>query len=108
MPAAKVTAEIAAIRGVETGRDCISPANHSAFSTPLELVAFISRLRELSGGKPIGFKLCVGHRWEFLAIVKAMLETGVSADFIVVDGTEGGTGAAPLEFMDHLGTPLRD
>ena len=108
LPAAKVTAEIAAIRGVETGRDCISPANHSAFSTPLELVAFISRLRELSGGKPIGFKLCVGHRWEFLAIVKAMLETGVSADFIVVDGTEGGTGAAPLEFMDHLGTPLRD
>ncbi len=108
LPAAKVTAEIAAIRGVEAGKDCISPANHSAFSTPLELVAFISRLRALSGGKPVGFKLCIGHHWEFLAIVKAMLETGVSADFIVVDGTEGGTGAAPLEFMDHLGTPLRD
>ena len=108
LPAAKVTAEIASIRGVEMGKDCISPPNHAAFSTPLELVAFISRLRELSGGKPVGFKLCLGHHWEFLAIVKAMLETGITPDFIVVDGKEGGTGAAPLEFMDHIGTPLRD
>jgi glutamate synthase domain-containing protein 2 len=108
LPAAKVTAEIASIRGVEMGKDCISPANHGAFSTPLELVAFIAKLRELSGGKPVGFKLCIGHHWEFLAIIKAMLETGITPDFIVVDGKEGGTGAAPLEFMDHIGTPLRD
>ncbi|MGB8313026.1 MAG: FMN-binding glutamate synthase family protein, partial [Aestuariivirga sp.] len=108
LPAAKVTAEIASIRGVEMGKDCISPANHGAFSTPLELVAFIAKLRGLSGGKPVGFKLCIGHHWEFLAIIKAMLETGITPDFIVVDGKEGGTGAAPLEFMDHIGTPLRD
>src|SRR5215470_9275306 len=91
-----------------TRRDCISPARHSAFSAPLELIRFIAELRRLSGGKPAGFKLCVGHPWEFMAIVKAMLETGITPDFIVVDGTEGGTGAAPLEFMDHLGMPLRD
>jgi glutamate synthase domain-containing protein 2 len=108
LPAAKVTPEIAAIRGVEMGKDCISPPNHSAFSTPLEFVGFIATLRELSGGKPVGFKLCIGHRWEFMAIIKAMLETGITPDFIVVDGKEGGTGAAPLEFMDHIGTPLRD
>jgi glutamate synthase domain-containing protein 2 len=105
---AKVTAEIAAIRGVEEGRDCLSPAGHSAFSTPIEMMQFIARLRALSGGKPVGFKFCVGHPWEFLAIVKAMLETEVTPDFIVVDGNEGGTGAAPLEFMDHVGAPLRD
>jgi glutamate synthase domain-containing protein 2 len=108
LPAAKVTEEIAAIRGVEPGKDCISPASHSAFSTPAELLRFIDRLRELSGGKPAGFKLCVGHPWEFLGIVKAMLDTGLLPDFIVVDGKEGGTGAAPLEFMDHIGMPLRD
>ena len=108
LPAAKVTAEIARIRGVELGRDCISPPCHGAFATPLELVAFIAKLRELSGGKPVGFKFCLGHHWEFLAIVKAMLQTGITPDFIVVDGKEGGTGAAPLEFMDHIGTPLRD
>ena len=108
LPAVKVTPEIAAIRGVEMGKDCISPASHSAFSTPLELVAFIARLRKLSGGKPVGFKLCLGHHWEFMAIVKAILETGITPDFIVIDGKEGGTGAAPLEFMDHIGTPLRD
>ncbi len=108
LPAAKVTAEIAAIRGVEIGKDCISPPCHSAFSTPLELMAFIAQLRGLSGGKPVGFKLCIGHHWEFMAIIKAMLETGITPDFIVVDGKEGGTGAAPLEFMDHIGTPLRD
>ena len=108
LPAAKVTREIARIRGVPRGEDCISPARHSAFSTPLELIRFIAEMRCLSGGKPAGFKLCVGHPWEFRAIVKAMLETGITPDFIVVDGTEGGTGAAPLEFMDHLGMPLRD
>ncbi len=105
LPAAKVTREIARIRGIPLGEDCISPARHSAFSTPVEMMRFIEKMRRLSGGKPAGFKLCIGHPWEFLAIVKAMLETGITPDFIVVDGTEGGTGAAPLEFMDHLGMP---
>ena len=108
LPAAKVTAEIAAIRGVPQGRDCISPPGHSAFTTPREMMGFIKQLRDLSGGKPIGFKLCLGQPVEFLAICKAMLETGVTPDFIVVDGKEGGTGAAPLEFMDHLGMPMRE
>ena len=108
LPAAKVTAEIAAIRGVPMGQDCVSPAQHAAFSTPIGLLQFIAKMRELSGGKPTGFKLCIGHPWEFLAICKAMLETGIMPDFIVVDGKEGGTGAAPLEFMDHVGMPLRD
>ena len=108
LPAAKVTAEISATRGVPIGQDCISPAAHSVFSTPVELVRFIARMRELSGGKPSGFKLCIGRPQEFLAIVKAMLETGEHPDFIVIDGKEGGTGAAPLEFMDHLGMPMRD
>ena len=108
LPASKVSAEIAAARGVPQGKDCISPARHSAFSTPLEFVAFIAKLRELSGGKPVGFKMCIGHPIEFVAILKAMIETGQFADFIVIDGAEGGTGAAPLEFLDHLGTPLRE
>jgi glutamate synthase domain-containing protein 2 len=108
LPAKKVSAEIAAARGVPEGQDCVSPARHSAFSTPLELVAFIAKLRELSGGKPVGFKLCMGHPWEFMGIVKAMLATGITPDFIVVDGGEGGTGAAPLEFSDHIGTPMRE
>jgi glutamate synthase domain-containing protein 2 len=108
LPGAKVTSEIAKIRGVKEGVDCISPAAHSAFSTPLELIKFIGHLRKLSGGKPIGFKLCIGHRTEFFAVVKAMLETGVTPDFIVVDGKEGGTGAAPAEFIDNVGMPLRD
>ncbi len=108
LPGAKVSAEIAAIRGVEQGKDCISPASHSAFSTPNELVAFIAKLREFSGGKPVGFKLCVGHPWEFLGVCKAMVETGIAPDFIVVDGMEGGTGAAPLEFCDHIGMPMRE
>ncbi|MGO8953888.1 MAG: FMN-binding glutamate synthase family protein [Rhodomicrobium sp.] len=107
-PGAKVTREIARIRGVVASRDCVSPARHTAFSTPIEMIHLIAELRELSGGKPVGFKLCVGHAWEFMAIVKAMLETGITPDFIVVDGSEGGTGAAPLEFMDHMGMPLRD
>lgn len=108
LPAAKVTAEIAATRGIPMGQDCVSPASHSAFSTPKELLQFIETLRTLSGGKPTGFKLCVGAPWEFFSIVKAMLETGILPDFIVVDGAEGGTGAAPLEFADHVGTPLQE
>ena len=108
LPGAKVTAEIAAIRGIPEGKDCLSPARHGAFSTPRELCGFIAKLRELSGGKPVGFKLCIGQPWEFLGVAKAMLETGVYPDFIVVDGKEGGTGAAPLEFADHIGAPLRE
>lgn len=108
LPAPKVTAEIAAARGVPEGLDCVSPASHSAFKTPIEMMHFIVRLRELSGGKPIGFKLCIGHPWEWFAIAKAMLATGITPDFIVVDGSEGGTGAAPIEFVDHVGTPLRE
>jgi len=108
LPAAKVTAEIAATRGVPIGVDCISPSHHSAFSTPIEMMEFIATMRRLSGGKPAGFKLCVGHPWEFLAVCKAMLQTQIYPDFIVVDGTEGGTGAAPLEFLDHLGMPMRE
>lgn len=108
LPAAKVTAEIAEAREVPMGQDVISPAAHSAFSTPLELMAFIARLRSLSGGKPIGFKLAIGHPWEWFAIVKAMLESGERPDFIVVDGGEGGTGAAPLEFINRMGVPLTE
>ncbi len=108
LPGPKVTPEIAAARGVIVGQDCVSPAAHSAFSTPIELMHFIVRLRELSGGKPVGFKLCIGHPWEWFAMVKAMLETGITPDFIVVDGAEGGTGAAPLEFTDHVGAPLQE
>lgn len=106
LPASKVTPEIAEARGVPIGVDCISPPAHAAFSTPLEFMEFLSLLRELSGGKPVGFKLCIGHRREFMCMVKAMLETGIIPDFIVVDGKEGGTGAAPLEFANHIGTPL--
>jgi glutamate synthase domain-containing protein 2 len=108
LPGPKVTAEIAAARGVPIHVDCLSPARHSAFSTPVEMMRFIERLRELSGGKPTGFKLCIGHPWEWLALCKAMLETGITPDFIVVDGAEGGTGAAPLEFTDHVGAPLQE
>ncbi len=108
LPAAKVTAEISRIRGVPMGQDCNSPAHHAAFSTPIGLLEFVARMRDLSGGKPAGFKLCIGHPWEFMAICKAMIQTGITPDFIVVDGKEGGTGAAPLEFMDYVGMPLRD
>jgi len=108
LPAAKITPEIAETRGVPMGRDCISPATHSEFSTPRGLLEFVDRLRTLSGGKPTGFKLCIGHPWEFFGIAKAMLETGILPDFIVVDGAEGGTGAAPLEFTDHVGVPLQE
>jgi glutamate synthase domain-containing protein 2 len=108
LPGSKVTPEIAAARGVPVGVDCVSPASHSAFSTPTEMMLFVQHLRTLSGGKPVGFKLCIGHPWEFFAIVKAMLETGIVPDFIVVDGAEGGTGAAPQEFTDHVGAPLQE
>ena len=108
LPGPKVTAEIAAARGVPEGVDCVSPAAHSAFSTPVEMMHFIERLRTLSGGKPTGFKLCIGHPWEWFAMVKAMLATGITPDFIVVDGAEGGTGAAPVEFTDHVGSPLQE
>jgi len=108
LPGSKVTAEIAEARGVNVGEACISPASHSAFSSPLELMYFIKDLRDLSGGKPVGFKLCIGHPWEWFGIVKAMLETNIYPDFIVVDGSEGGTGASPVEFTNHVGTPLQE
>ena len=108
LPGEKVTEEIAEARGVEVGEDCVSPASHSAFSTPVELMEFLHKLRELSGGKPVGFKLAIGHPWEWFAMVKAMLKTGKKPDFIVVDGGEGGTGAAPLEFINRLGTPMNE
>ncbi|MCR5884790.1 FMN-binding glutamate synthase family protein [Rhizobacter sp. J219] len=108
LPGPKVTLEIAAARGVAPWVDCISPAKHSAFDTPIEMMQFIDRLRDLSGGKPTGFKLCIGHPWEWFGLAKAMLETGITPDFIVIDGAEGGTGAAPLEFTDHVGAPLQE
>lgn len=106
LPARKVTKEISEIRHVPMGQDVLSPPTHTEFKTPEGLCRFIGRLRELSGGKPVGFKLCLGKRREFLAICKAMLTTGIAPDFITVDGGEGGTGAAPLEFSNVLGTPL--
>lgn len=108
LPAAKVTPEISAARGVRMGEDCISPAFHREFSNPIEMTRFIGLLRRLSQGKPVGFKLCIGHPWEFMGMVKAMLETGIYPDFVVVDGAEGGTGAAPVEFADHIGVPMRE
>jgi len=108
LPAAKLTAEIAAIRHVPMGEDVVSPPSHSAFNTPTELLEFIHQLRQLADGKPIGFKLCIGKRSEFLAICKAMQKTGIMPDFITVDGGEGGTGAAPIELTNSVGTPLRD
>jgi glutamate synthase domain-containing protein 2 len=108
LPAAKVSAEISVTRGVPMGVDCVSPAAHSAFSTPVGLLQFVARLRELSGGKPVGFKLAIGHPWEWFGIAKAMHETGILPDFIVVDGAEGGTGAAPSEFVDHVGVPMQE
>jgi glutamate synthase domain-containing protein 2 len=108
LPAAKVTREIAQARGVPEGEKCVSPAAHRVFRTPRELVLFLARMRELAGGKPVGLKLCLGSRRELLAICKAMRAEGIAPDFIVVDGSEGGTGAAPLEFEDHVGVPLTD
>lgn len=107
LPGTKVTAEIAEARGIPIGVTCHSPPAHTAFSTPNGLMEWVAELRELSGGKPVGMKFCVGNRWEVLAICKAILGTGIRPDFMVVDGAEGGTGAAPAEFMDHIGAPLR-
>jgi glutamate synthase domain-containing protein 2 len=108
LPAAKVNAEIAQTRSIPEGVKCVSPSAHKVFTTPIELIEFIARMRELSGGKPAGFKLCVGSRTDVLAICKAMLEVGTAPDFIIIDGSEGGSGAAPLEYEDHIGTPLTD
>ncbi|HAG62278.1 MAG TPA: FMN-binding glutamate synthase family protein [Coxiellaceae bacterium] len=105
LPAAKISREIAEIRGVKQGEDCISPPTHTAFSTPIEMMHFVQHLRELSNGKPIGFKLCLGYRRQFMSICKAMLETQIYPDFITVDGAEGGTGAAPVEYTNYLGIP---
>ena len=108
LPAAKLTEEIALIRNVPMGVDVISPPAHAAFSTPTELLEFVAKLRALSEGKPVGFKLCIGRRDQFLGICKAMLKTGITPDFITVDGGEGGTGAAPTEMTNSVGTPLKD
>jgi len=108
LPGRKVTPEIAAIRGVALGKDVLSPPGHTAFGSPTGLLEFVAKLRELSGGKPVGFKLCIGKRREFFSICKAMAATGIKPDFITVDGGEGGTGAAPLEFSNSVGTPLND
>jgi glutamate synthase domain-containing protein 2 len=108
LPGAKVTPEIAEARKVPVGVDCFSPPGHSAFSTPVEMMEFIAMLREKCGGKPVGFKICIGNPREFYAICKAMISTGIAPDFITVDGAEGGTGAAPIEFSNHLGMPLRE
>lgn len=108
LPAAKVSGEIAATRGVPMGHPVVSPPAHTAFRTPTEFAEFIATLRRLSGGKPVGFKLCVGARTEFLSICKGILATGIAPDFVIVDGAEGGTGAAPQEFEDHVGMPLTE
>ena len=108
LPAVKLTEEIAKIRHVPMGKDVISPAAHTAFSSPVGLLKFVEKLRALSGGKPVGFKLCIGNKREFFALCKAMLETGIVPDFITVDGSEGGTGAAPVEFTNSVGMPLKD
>jgi glutamate synthase domain-containing protein 2 len=108
LPASKVTQEIAEARDVPKGEKCISPPEHKVFSTPRELVRFIAHMRELAGGKPTGFKLCLGQRHQLLAVCKAMVEEQTAPDFIVIDGSEGGTGAAPVEFEDHVGTPLTE
>lgn len=108
LPGQKVTAEIAETRGIPIGEDCLSPAAHSTFSTPIEMLEWIAQLRDLSAGRPVGIKLCVGQPHEVFAIAKAMLETGITPDFITVDGAEGGTGAAPLELSNSVGMPLRE
>lgn len=108
LPARKVTKEIAAIRVIEMGKDVLSPPYHKAFSTPIELMHFIKQCRDLSGGKPIGIKLCIGHKSEFVGLCKAMVETGIRPDFIAIDGGEGGTGAAPVEFSNSVGMPFKE
>lgn len=108
LPAKKVTEEIAEIRNIEMGKDVLSPPYHKEFNTPIGLLQFVKRLRDLSGGLPVGFKLCVGNRYEVIAICKAMKETGIMPDYIAVDGGEGGTGAAPLEFSNSVGMPYKE
>lgn len=108
LPGSKVTREIAGTRGVPEGMDCVSPAGHTVFDSPIGLLQFIAQMRELSGGKPTGFKLAIGHPWEWFGIAKAMIETGIVPDFIVIDGAEGGTGAAPSEFINHVGVPMHE
>ncbi|MEX1234303.1 MAG: FMN-binding glutamate synthase family protein [Roseovarius sp.] len=108
LPGTKVTEEIARVRGIPQGQDCLSPRGHKAFSTPIEMMEFAARMRELSGGKPVGIKLCIGQPYEVFALMKAILKTGIKPEFIVVDGGEGGTGAAPLELSDWVGTPLTE
>jgi glutamate synthase domain-containing protein 2 len=108
LPAAKNTEEIARIRSVRPGTTVHSPAGHTAFNSPESMVKFLAQLRELSGGKPVGFKICIGDRQEFINICLAMKQSGEVVDFISIDGAEGGTGAAPLEFTDHIGMPLHD
>ena len=108
LPAAKLTEEIAAIRHVPMGKDVVSPAAHTAFSSPSGLLEFVAQLRQLSGGKPVGFKLCIGQKSQFIAICKAMIDTGITPDFITIDGSEGGTGAAPIELTNSVGTPMRE
>lgn len=108
LPAAKISQEIADIRGVPRGEDCVSPPTHPEFSTPIGLLEFVAKVRELSGGKPVGFKLAIGRHYEFLSICKAMLKTNLMPDFITIDGAEGGTGAAPIEFVDYIADPIND
>lgn len=108
LPAVKLTQEIADIRHVPMGHDVVSPPAHTAFSTPKGLLEFVVQLRKLSDGKPVGFKLCIGNKSEFLSVCKAMVETGITPDFVTVDGSEGGTGAAPIELTNSVGTPLRE
>ena len=108
LPASKNTPKIAQIRAVEVGTEVVSPLAHTAFRTPLEMVEFIAQLRELSGGKPIGIKLCLGVRSEFLGVCRAMAQTGIKPDFITVDGGEGGTGAAPVEHTNSVGSRMPD
>ena len=108
LPGKKVTEEISKIRNVPMGKDVLSPPYHKAFDTPIGLLKLIKEMQDLSGGKPVGFKLCVGHKSEFIAICKAMITTGIKPDFIAVDGGEGGTGAAPVEFSDRVGMPFKE
>jgi glutamate synthase domain-containing protein 2 len=108
LPAKKNTPEVAAIRLVKPGTTVYSPPYHSAFNSPKGLIEFVKKLRDLSGGKPVGFKLCIGRKSEFISICKAMVELNIYPDFITVDGGEGGTGAAPPEFSNFVGMPLLD
>ena len=108
LPVEKIDKEVSEIRGISMGKDCISPSGHSAFSTPIELLEFLQKMREASGGKPVGFKICLGKRREFISICKAMIKTGLRPDFITIDGGEGGTGAAPVEFSNYVGFPLKE